>query len=298
MPYAFNQQVCLDARQVRIFLLYFSDSIFLTKYMPITTGISLNPIKQEDFAKLDYQVMRHAFECQNELGRLCDEVIYQNDLAARLETAGLPTLKEVPVTVAHRDFTKIYWLDLVVAQAGIYELKTVTALVGAHEAQLLNYLFLCGSNHGKLINFRPVIVESRFLNTTLSQAERRQFSVEAEDWQEPNRTDVDFREGLVGLLQDWGGWLDLDLYTEALVHFAGGADRVAQMLPLTKGQSGLGKQRFHLLNPETAFRVTAMTDGAADYEHHLRSLLRISPLRAIQWVNLARNRIQLVSLVK
>ncbi len=75
--------------------------------MPVTTQISLNPMAQEDFARLDYQVMRQAFASQNQLGRLCDEVIYQNDLAARLEAAGLPALQEVPVTVTPRDFTKI-----------------------------------------------------------------------------------------------------------------------------------------------------------------------------------------------
>jgi hypothetical protein len=74
--------------------------------MPITSVISLNPMEQEDSARLDYQVMRHAFESQNELGRLCDEAIYQNDLAARLEAAGLPTLREVPMTVTHRDFNR------------------------------------------------------------------------------------------------------------------------------------------------------------------------------------------------
>jgi hypothetical protein len=46
--------------------------------MPVTSAIPLNPMEQEDFARLDYQVMRHAFESQNELGRLCDEVICQN----------------------------------------------------------------------------------------------------------------------------------------------------------------------------------------------------------------------------
>jgi hypothetical protein len=92
--------------------------------------------------------------------------------------------------------------------------------------------------------------------------------------------------------------LDLDLYTEALIHFAGGQGKVAQWLPLTRGKVCLGKQRFHLINPETAFRVTAMTEETADYGCHLRSLLRLGPLRTIQWVNLARQRVQLVSLSK
>jgi|ERR1035438_2196495 GxxExxY protein len=266
--------------------------------MPITTHISLHPMEQEDFARLDYQVMRHAFECQNQLGRLCDEVIYQNDLAARLEAAGLPALKEVPVTVTHRDFTRIYSLDWVVANAAIYELKTAAALVGTHEAQLLNSLFLCGSRQGKLINFRPTSVESRFLNATLNQAERRQFAVEADRWEERDPTDQAFRERLLGMLQDWGCWLDLDLYTEALIHFAGGEGRVAQQLPLTRGKVCLGRQPFHLLNPETAFRVTGMTEETEDYERQLRCLLRLCPRRAIQWVNLARQRVQLVSLTQ
>jgi hypothetical protein len=68
----------------QLFLLHVFAPIFLPyKCMPISSPVSIRPIQQEEFAKLDYQVMRHAFESQNELGRLCDEVIYQNDLAAR-----------------------------------------------------------------------------------------------------------------------------------------------------------------------------------------------------------------------
>jgi GxxExxY protein len=264
--------------------------------MPITSPITLSPINQKEFAQLDYDVMRHAFECQSQLGRLCDEVIYQNDLTARLQAAGLPVRKEVPVTVSHRDFAKTYSLDLVVANAGIYELKTASALVGEHEAQLLNYLFLCGAQHGKLINFRSAKVQSRFINTSLTQTERRQFDIEMSNWQERKQTDQSFLENLIGLLKDWGCCLDLALYTEALIHFAGGEDRVVQRLPLARGDKCLGTQRWLLLDPETAFWVTALTEGTVDYEHHLRALLCLTPLRAIQWVNLARRRIQLTSL--
>ena len=104
---------------------------------------------------MDYRLMRCAFDVQNQLGRLCDEIIYQNDLAIRLQTVGLgPVHREVPVTVTHRDFSKTYRLDLVVSEAAIYELKAEARLVSEHEAQLLHYLLLCGSQHGKLVNFR------------------------------------------------------------------------------------------------------------------------------------------------
>ena len=105
--------------------------------MPIISPILSESLDQKRFGQLDYCVMRHAFECHNDLGRLCDEIIYQNDLAARLQAAGIPVEKEAKLVVTHRDFEKIYWLDLVVAQAGIYELKTHSVLVPDHEAQLL-----------------------------------------------------------------------------------------------------------------------------------------------------------------
>ena len=265
--------------------------------MPIV-GPLLSPMSQPEFAELDYRVMRAVFECQNQLGRLCDEAIYQNDLIVRLAEAGLSAVKEVPVTVTHGNFAKNYSLDLVVANAGIYEPKTILGLAGVHEAQLLNYLFLCGARHGKLVNFRPAQVESRFINATLTPAERHQFSVEMDAWQEPELTDRVFRENLLGLLNDWGCWLSLDLYTEALIHLAGGEQNVVQRLPLTRGDARLGTQCFPLLNPGTAFRITALTAGTSNYEHHLRSLLQLSPLRTLHWVNLDRQKVQLISLTR
>src|SRR5438034_5003613 len=119
-----------------IFLLIFLPPSFCQSFMPITSPIWVRPANQEEFARIDYGVMRHAFDSQNELGRLCDEIIYKNDLAARLEsTSLLPVHKELPITVTHRDFTKIYSLDLVVGDAAIYELKAAACLVGEYEAQ-------------------------------------------------------------------------------------------------------------------------------------------------------------------
>jgi hypothetical protein len=100
------------------------------------------------------------------------------------------------------------------------------------------------------------------------------------------------------MLNDWGCWLELELYTEALIHLAGGEGRVVPRLPLTRGNTSLGRQCFHLLNPQTAFRVTALTEGTSHYEHHLRAMLRLSPQRTLQWVNLGRQMIQFVTLTR
>lgn len=266
--------------------------------MPISTPVILHPLGSKEFGQLDYGVMRHAFDCQNQLGRLCDEVIYQNDLVARLQAAGIPAQSELSVTVTHRGFIKSYWLDLVVANAAIYELKAHRMLVGEHDAQLLNYLFLCRANHGKLINFRPQQVESKFINSTLTPEQRRDFEVEMDRWHEQDPSDKMFRETMVGLLRDWGSWLDLALYTEAICHLLDGAERTLRPVVLAREGVILGNQPFHLLTSETAFRLTALTEGTEEYERNLVSLLRVTPLRGIQWINLARGRVEFISLVK
>jgi len=83
-------------------------------------------LTEEEFKRLDYQVMHHAFASHNQLGRLCDEAVYHNDLASRLEARDLgPVRKKVPVTVSYREFRKMYYLDLVVGDSAIYELNSV-----------------------------------------------------------------------------------------------------------------------------------------------------------------------------
>src|SRR5258706_6883747 len=267
--------------------------------MPITSTIGVRPANQQEFAEIDYQVMRHAFESQNELGRLCDEIIYRNDLAARLEAAGFcPVRKEVPVIVAHQGFAKIYRLDLIVADAAIYELKTESRLVPDHNAQLLNYLCLHGAHHGKLINFRPAQIETRFVNTTLTAEARRELVVNSDRWCETDQVGELLRITLLNLLEDWGAFLELRLYLEALTYFLGGEEKVARMVELGRNGLSLGNQRCHLVNEDTAFPLTALTAATEHYEQQLQSFLRHSPLRALDWINLAGHRVQFVTLKK
>ena len=267
--------------------------------MAITSPVSVRSIDQTEFAELDYQVMRHVFESQNELGRLCDEAIYQQDLAVRLQAAGIgPVRTEVPVTVTHRDFRKTYSLDLMVGDAAIYELKTATRLVSEHDAQLLNYLFLQGSQHGKLVNFRSPKVETRFINTALTSEARRRLEASTRRWWEIDDTSRAFRDILVGLLADWGGFLEIQLYVDALIHFLGGEETVIRTVPVTRNGVRLGCQRFHFIGTDVAFRLTAFTDDALAYEQQLRSLLAHTPLRAIQWVNMAHHQIEFVTLAR
>lgn len=245
-------------------------------------------------------VMAQVFASQNELGRLCDEVVYQNDIGLRLEAAGLgPVAKEVPIAVTWRDFTKTYYLDLVVQEAFICELKAMAALLKEHDSQLLNYLLLVNMSHGKLINLRPPLVEYRTVNVVVPADGRRVFNLAINHWRPQTPRCRELLELLKELLHGWGAFLDCKLYEDALIHFLGGEPRVQQRVPLVRAGVPLGTQAAALLTDTIAFRVTALAPNAREgYETHLRRFLALTPLTTLHWVNLHHHELQLLTITR
>jgi hypothetical protein len=172
------------------------------------------------------------------------------------------------------------------------------SLANQHSAQLLNYLLLLNASHGKLINFREPKVESRFVNTKLTAAKQRTFDVFTDRWIEEDETTRALRMRMLEIAEDWGCFLELPLYLEALIYFFGGEGNVVHKLPLYRCGLFLGNQCVHLLKPDVAFRITAIRESAERHEHHLRAILNLSGLQAIQWINIARHRIEFVTLMK
>jgi len=260
--------------------------------MPIRCSITFPRLDSREFGALDYQVTDVAFECQRELGRLADEKIYQNDMALRLARAGLGAQCEVPVEVSFGGFQKTYFLDLVVAGMGVYELKSVARLTNEHAAQLMNYLLLLDCSRGKLVNFRSTAVSSRFVNAPFELSDRRGFSVDRSAWKGCERT-VDW---IVEMLRDWGTALELPLYHQAIIHHLGGEALVAHNLPLSRSNQHLGNQRFHLLAPDEAFRLTAFNTDMPLYRSEVRRLLSLSPLKCIHWINIGLHKVSFTTI--
>ena len=264
--------------------------------MPIHCPVSIASLSAGEFEKLDYRVMGHAYASQNELGRLCDECAYQADLKARLLADGFQSvLTEIPVTVTHRDFSKKYFLDMV-ADHALYELKAEASLVSEHDTQLFNYMFLLGIQRGKLLNFRPLKVQGKIIATSLTHEERRRFTAVTERWNDLTPGCGVLRQTMLDLLQDWGAFLDFALYQEALIHFLGGASNVERQVSLRRDGLDLGRQRMFVHAPGVAFRITAYSESQSYIESHLRRLLALTDLKAIQWINLNHAQIEFTTI--
>jgi len=266
--------------------------------MPIHCPIAPACLSADEFEALDYRVMGHAYASQNELGRFCDECAYQSNLKARLLTDGFRSVQtEVPVTLTHRDFVKKLYLDLL-ADNALYELKADSDLVGEHDAQLLNYIFVLGMKRGKLLNFRPPKVQGKIVATSLTQEERRRFIPITECWNDLTPGCAALRQTMLDLLQDWGAFLNAGLYQEALTHLLGGASAIEHRISLHREGLDLGGQRMFVHSPGVAFRVTGFTESQSHIESHLRRLLALTDLKAIQWINLNHARIEFTTITK
>ena len=51
--------------------------------MPVKHSVMIAPISEDEFHLLDHKIMGIVFSMRKELGRFCDEKIYQNELAYR-----------------------------------------------------------------------------------------------------------------------------------------------------------------------------------------------------------------------
>jgi len=254
--------------------------------MPIKCFEQVRAIEQEDFHQIDKRVMRVAFDVHNEFGRFLDESLFQEEIASRCRFRGLTTTREMRIRVTHEDFKKEYEVDLLVENGVVVEMKTVEILSPVHEAQLLNYLFLTGTQFGSLINLGSTSVKRRFVSTSMTPNDRRQLQVVDVDWHPIVPQFVSFRERMMTLLQDWGACLELNIYRDGMVHFLGGADKVIKTIPICSQSRIIGRQKVHIFADDFAFLITALRKGQDAMREHQSRFLSHTELRGIAWINL------------
>lgn len=267
--------------------------------MPIEVDSEIRVFSQDEFHTMAHRVLGITFGIHNEFGRLLDEQIYKQALLRRLEDAGLvPVRREVQITLRFGDFEKRLFMDVLVDSGLMVEAKTAETLTNSHYSQTLQYLLLTGMRHGLLLNLRPELVKHQFVSTTLDQGERRRFTVFDSEWQNIHEPSRWLRERFVQLLADWGAFLQISLYREAIFHWLGGPERALRRIPIFDGDVPLGTDEVCLLTDDTAIALTALKDGQRQMQDHLQRFLRHTRLNGIQWINLAHHEIEFRSLLR
>ncbi|MDQ6965457.1 MAG: GxxExxY protein [Mariprofundaceae bacterium] len=116
---------------------------------------------KKEFTALSGEVIGSAIEVHRALGPGLLESTYQQCMAHELKLRGINFLIEHPLPVEYKGIQLDcgYRIDLLVENEIIVELKSVEALKGIHEAQLLTYMKLAGKKQGYLINFNVKLLK-------------------------------------------------------------------------------------------------------------------------------------------
>lgn len=225
--------------------------------MPIFTSVPITIFDQESFHDIDRVVTGAAFDLHNEVGRYLDERLYQAEMAVRLEEQKLVPVREMKITVTLDDFTRVYYVDVLVSGGVIVEIKTAETLTAAHRAQALHYLYLCGLHHATLLNFRPARVQHEFVSTHLTPALRRQVLWDLSAWKPLSPGCTGLYDTLQRALADWGSCLETTLYRDVIPHFLGGEANVIREVDIASTHGTMGTQKIHTLAPDVGFSLTA-----------------------------------------
>jgi GxxExxY protein len=114
------------------------------------------------FRETSSRIIAAVFEVHNVLGSGFLESVYQKALGKELRSRNLKAEEQKAIKVIYkRAEVGSFFADIVVNDDIIIELKSVEALSGMHEAQLLNYLKATGKKLGFIINFGRTKVECK-----------------------------------------------------------------------------------------------------------------------------------------
>ena len=263
--------------------------------MPIICSADFHAIGQAGFKSIDYQVMGQAFKTHSFLGRFFDESICSHDLAHRLEECGMSVQREVAIDAVYETFTKRYKIDLLIDGSIPYELKTVDFLHEKHDSQLLNYLFLLDLQHGKLLNFRSPSLQGRFISTNLTPIDRRKFTLTTRNWVESTASMKPIVGLLNEILHDWGAFLSIELYSEAIIALVTELKQPHPMVQIKRGDRLLGNQSLPLITPDVMLHTSACSSRGQfrDQRRYLKRLLELTEVNQAQWINFNQHEISL-----
>lgn len=124
-----------------------------------------------DLEKLTQQIIAGGFEVSTELGIGFVESVYENSLLVALEDRGIRAIQPAGLPVYFRKITVgQFFVDILVEDCIVLELKAAKAIVPDHQMQILNYLRASMKPGGLWLNFgTPKLEVRRFENRFLKE---------------------------------------------------------------------------------------------------------------------------------
>lgn len=251
--------------------------------MPVTTTIPIRHFGQQDFGKVAYEVIGHAFEIHGSLGKAFHESVYRSTIH---QVLGERSVEEMQIRLTHQGFEKELYVDLVVDGGCPFELKAASGLSAAHDSQLIQYLMLTGLSHGKLVNFGAERIEHKFVNCLESPEQRREFQIVRRSWT-TDAVAARLEDLVISLVRDWGTGLTRALYHEAVVALLGGVSHCRRFTETHWRGIPTGRQPVDMIDDIAAFEITCMRRDLESYEPHLQRFLASTSLESFLWVNIA-----------
>ena len=113
-----------------------------------------------ELEKLTHKIIGCAYKVFNTLGFGFLESVYKKGMVIELTKSILKVEEEIPLKVYYdNQVVGDFYIDLLVEDEIVIELKSVENLSKAHEVQLVNYLNGMRKEIGLLINFGPSGIE-------------------------------------------------------------------------------------------------------------------------------------------
>ena len=114
------------------------------------------------YSELTGLIISSVFDVSNELGSGFLESVYEKALVVALREKEFKVVEQCPLMVYyHGEMVGQFYADIVVEDKILLELKTVSAILPEHKAQIINYLKATGLPVGLLINFGSSKAEVR-----------------------------------------------------------------------------------------------------------------------------------------
>jgi GxxExxY protein len=118
----------------------------------------------DELNQISGTILKASISVHKEMGPGLPESVYQHCLIKELDELGLniKTLLQVPLSYKGHLLNKDYFIEILVEDEIILELKTVEGVLPVHEAQLLSYRKLSNKRLGLLINFNVPLLKNGF----------------------------------------------------------------------------------------------------------------------------------------